>query len=251
MRDHPESESPRSRECSQVLAALPLYVGRDLDSAELDAVALHLEGCDACAAQHERALRARSAMAAGAWVTPADEGPSLWAGVRAGLLAEGLLGARPRLVPSTTSAAASRSPRESSVHQNRWWIGSSAAAAALLFAFGLSGLLGSDGSPGAGFEGSALDVDGTHRTVAEGADGVDGVGGAARLIPTNTDTRVPGHLRRPGADRAPLLQNAVEWLPEQGIYVPVTPPAQPSLVEGPRRLRPVQLGPVQLRPVQK
>lgn len=244
MRDHPEATSPRSAECSEVLSALPLYVGQDLDSAELDEVALHLERCESCAAQHARALDARAALSAGDWITddPAtgdpsignSGGPSLWEGVRAGMVAEGLLGARPRLVPSRATLEASRPAAEPLVHRNRWWIGSSAAAAAVLFAFGLSGLLGSDGSFGRGFEGSAVDVDGTHRTVG------DDEAGSARLISTTTDTRVPGHLRRPAADREPLLHDAVEWLPEQGIYVPLTPPAKPSLVEGPRRLRPVQ-----------
>ncbi len=233
MRDRSATTRPRPPECSEVLAALPLYVGQDLDTAELDKVALHLEGCASCAAQHGRALAARAAFASGAWVASDSEGPSLWAGVRAGLVTGGLIGGRPRLVsepqPSravatvTTGAAVTpgavggaRLPR------GRWWIGSGAAAAAVLFAFGLSGLLGpvgTVGTSGGGFISSPVDVDGTRPTV--------------RL-------EAPGHLRRPGADRRPLLQDAVEWLPEQGIYVPLTSSPQPSLVEGPRQLRPVQ-----------
>ncbi len=231
MKDLPGSTSPRSRECSDVLASLPLYVGRDLDSAEMDEVALHLDGCVACAAQHDRAQSARAALAAGAWVTPDSEGPSLWEGVRAGMVAEGMLGGRPRLVSGRleSTAAEFRTGVLVRVSRGRWWIGSGAAAAAVFFAFGLSGLLGPVGSSGGGFAGSAVDVDGTRPIV--------------RFEPRPTvrfEPRAPGHLQRVGAEKAPLLRDAVEWLPEQGIFVPVTPPAKPSLVEGPRRLKPIR-----------
>jgi len=238
MSDHSESKNPRTPECTDALAALPLYVGQDLDIAESDNVALHLDGCDSCSDEHERAQDARAVFAGGSWTTHESEGPSLWAGVRAGMVAEGLIGGRPRLVSghgvsghgvsAHGDSADTRSLVGRRVPGGRWWIGSGAAAAALFFAFGLSGLLGPLGSTGGGFTGSAVDVDGTRPTVS------------LEQRPAASDPRTPGHLRRPGADRSPLMQNAVEWLPEQGIYVPVTPPVKPSLVEGPRRLQPVQ-----------
>lgn len=233
---NPGANPGRTLECTDVLAALPLYVGQDMDSAELEGVALHLNGCDPCTAEHDRAQSARAVLVAGAWVGPESEGPSLWEGVRAGMVAEGLIAGGPRLVSGPAGLAGTRPRATTRVPGSRWWIGSGAAAAALFFAFGLSGLLGPLGSSGGGFTGSAVDVDGTRPTVSmEGSGSMDG----SSSMEGSSETRNPGHLRRPGADRAPLLQNAVEWLPDQGIYVPVTAPPEPSLIEGPQKLRPL------------
>ncbi len=109
--------------CTDVQAALPLFVGYDLEAPEMEKVAGHLDTCPTCHALAGRAQSAREVLwtlrddaSGGARPAPALSagGPDLWPGVRAELVREGLLEARPML---------SSGPR-------RVWFGGIAAAAA-------------------------------------------------------------------------------------------------------------------------
>lgn len=83
---------PKSEPCLEVQHLLPLYVGADLDPAEMDLVAEHLNGCEECRASNLALLGAReriSSLAEASWTLRT---PDLWSGVRAGLVQEGLLG---------------------------------------------------------------------------------------------------------------------------------------------------------------
>lgn len=72
--------------CSEVLANLPLFVGRDLEGSELEFCEAHLEDCADCRAELESAEAARTAL-----LSLRDEPlpkVDLWAGVRARLEAD-------------------------------------------------------------------------------------------------------------------------------------------------------------------
>ena len=94
-----------SKKCSDVRSNLPLFVGRDLESLEMEVVKAHLAECEACRFEHEAAQAARTAFLTlhGAEL---DDEPTfewsgtqpvsdlkldLWPGIEAQLAAEGLL----------------------------------------------------------------------------------------------------------------------------------------------------------------
>jgi len=86
--------------CEEIREKLPLYVGEDLDGDVLDAVRGHLAVCAGCAAEMERARSARRGLvealdAASAGLERLGS-PGLWPGVRARLVAEGLVPPAPR-----------------------------------------------------------------------------------------------------------------------------------------------------------
>ena len=80
--------------CTDIQAALPLFVGFDLEAHEMEQVSGHLESCSAC-----RALAGRAEAAREVWKTLRDEEDrralDFWSRVRAGLVSEGRLGVEP------------------------------------------------------------------------------------------------------------------------------------------------------------
>lgn len=126
--------------CEDVEAALPLFVGSDLEPAEMDAVRLHLEGCEDCGALARRAVAARGVLVGARYASPLA-GPSLWEGIRPELVAEGLIASSSSADASTGDAPPVRSARPRLTSFQRFGIGSAAAAAAVLFAFTLAGQL--------------------------------------------------------------------------------------------------------------
>lgn len=93
------------KKCSEVQADLPLFVGRDLELVEIEAVKAHLAECAACRLELEAAESARSALLTlhGAELDDeptfewsgtqpvSDLAIDLWPGIEAQLAAEGLL----------------------------------------------------------------------------------------------------------------------------------------------------------------
>jgi len=213
-----------SEACVEIRAALPLYVGGDLDPEELTAVRAHLGDCPECGGAEERARAARAVLLSRAAEEAQDGAPELWPGVRELLVAEG------RLAP------ASRGPRPLapapawSARWSRTWLGSGAAAAALLLAFGIAQL----SRPS---DGARLDRLGSGALV-ETAPAVSTLtnGGPAPVTPVVAPAPA-GRLRHVGETGVPLHWDAVDVLPEQGIVVRQRQ-RQPSLVGGPPRLIP-------------
>ncbi len=124
--------------CFEVQASLPLYVGADLEAPAMDAVDAHITGCSACAALHLRARTARSVLRElrrrqGRVANP--DRPSLWDGIRAHLVEERLVGARPEFSSSVTEPAVSISRPRSWRRQWSTWSGVAAAAAAAVLVF--------------------------------------------------------------------------------------------------------------------
>lgn len=78
--------------CSEVRANLPLYVGLDLEAPILEGVASHLDGCAACRGISRGLEDTRRRIGRLADEDGAARVPDLWPGVRARLVAEGLVG---------------------------------------------------------------------------------------------------------------------------------------------------------------
>lgn len=190
-------EYPRDA-CLEVRAALPLFVGRDLESEELNAVEDHLAGCPACQEVHGRARTARGVLLEHRVGTA----PDLWTGVRTALRDEGRLapvGPVPADTPPADTAAARRRFPLRLVP-----VGGLSAAAAVLFAFLLAGSMGSTSSePLASTPGPAENL---------------GRGGAVSgAVPV--DHR-QGGLRPVLGDEEPMYRRARELRAEQGVVVP-------------------------------
>lgn len=183
--------------CIDTRAALPLYVGGDLDGDECLSVEGHLAECPACQAARHRAEEARSALIGHSVV---GQTPDLWEPVRARLAGEGLLG--PSAVPVPAPLSLVRGPRLLPV-------GLSSAAAAVLFAFLLSGLL----RPGGEESGSGGLVAGP------------GFGGSIEeALPVVHQAPKPyslGGLRRLPEGKEPLYLRAREMRSEQGVVAPL------------------------------
>ena len=81
----------RTTTCDHVLERLPLYVGDELDAESSAGVSAHLEVCAGCRGAARRASEARARLRAAFEEDVRGGGPSLWRGVRAGLVREGLL----------------------------------------------------------------------------------------------------------------------------------------------------------------
>jgi hypothetical protein len=81
----------RNTTCDHALERLPLYVGDELDAESSAGVSAHLEVCAGCRGAARRASEARARLRAAFEEDVRGGGPSLWRGVRAGLVREGLL----------------------------------------------------------------------------------------------------------------------------------------------------------------
>lgn len=82
--------------CAEVQSGLPLYVGGDLELAQAQDIALHLEQCQAC---HEKARAAHEsrALLVSALELSERRGPDLWPNVRAVLSENGLIRTQPSI----------------------------------------------------------------------------------------------------------------------------------------------------------
>ncbi|MCP3919792.1 MAG: hypothetical protein GY711_30015 [bacterium] len=179
--------------CEEFEAALPLFVGSDLEAGEMDAVRRHLDGCESCRLELRRAQTARDVL-----IGLRDEhasaldGPSLWEGMRDVLGAEGHFAGEPNGVPNRVSAlraaaGAASTPRPWRRVGGRLGIGGIAAAAAVLFAFTLAGRFGPaadpTGAPGAGLR--------PMSSVAVPARGLEVRGAANPNVPSNPVPVIP------------------------------------------------------------
>lgn len=70
--------STPSSSCDEVLGNLPLYVGRDLDAADLTSIEDHLAGCAPCSEELQRAVKARHALLGLRSAIPAPLELNLW-----------------------------------------------------------------------------------------------------------------------------------------------------------------------------
>ncbi|MEM7310480.1 MAG: zf-HC2 domain-containing protein [Planctomycetota bacterium] len=77
--------------CDECLDKLPLFVGEDLEDESARRVAAHLKSCGTCRDAEERAVQARATLVDTFELEVKGGGPDLWAGVRAGLVREGVL----------------------------------------------------------------------------------------------------------------------------------------------------------------
>lgn len=97
--------NPQLDPCNAVEEALPLYIGGDLIPERRRAVDQHLRMCGACRTSAGRARDAREALLQG--LRPHGRASTdLWAGVRAGLVQEGLL------APPESASLPQPSPRQ-------------------------------------------------------------------------------------------------------------------------------------------
>jgi len=78
--------------CSDVREKLPLFVGGDLDADVLNLVRTHLAICEECASEARRARRSREVFQTSLAREASESRPDLWQGIRASLVAEGLIG---------------------------------------------------------------------------------------------------------------------------------------------------------------
>ena len=196
--------------CADARAALPLYVGGDMELPELAQVKAHLDDCETCRLHEDRARQARGALVS---MLQSDEsspeGGSVWGGVRAGLVAEGLIAGAEREVLVPQRPASMRQPGPSPVHSfPRLRVASLAAAAGLVFALGMIHFLGGEGS---------------GRNVGPGPGGVEGGVTVRTHSAVHGDDPAalnPGHLRPVEAGGTAIHDSALELIPEQGWMVP-------------------------------
>jgi hypothetical protein len=225
-----------SPNCADTRAALPLYVGGDMEFQELAQVKAHLDDCETCRLHEDRARQARGALVSMLQFDESSpEGGSVWDGVRAGLVAEGLIvgraadsgleGERDILVP--LRAASTPRPGPSPVRAfPRLRVASLAAAAGLVFALGMIHFLGGEGS---------------------GMNGTSGPGGLDGGLTVRTHSAVhgddptalnSGHLRPVKAGGMAIHDSALELIPEQGWIVPQGDLRGSNLARNPKRLLP-------------
>ncbi len=186
--------------CIDIRAALPLFVGGDLDRDEALLVEEHLSACDSCRQAHRRAEEARAVLLKHGRATGTNEAPDLWPGIRAALAAEeffssptGVSSGRPRLV---------RGPRLLPV-------GLLSAAAAVWLAFFLAGFFQGPGAqPRPGELGLSAGRGGT----------------VTRALPVGTNVlpeATGGGLRPLSEGEEPLYLRAREMRAEQGLVAPL------------------------------
>lgn len=201
-----------SPNCADARAALPLYVGGDMELQELAQVKAHLDDCETCRLHEDRARQARGALVSMLQFDESSpEGGSVWGEVRAGLVAEGLIAGtgaeREVLVPQRPANTPQAGPAPVRSFP-RLRVASLAAAAGLVFALGMIHFLGG--------EGSGLNVG-------------PGPGGAEGGVTVRTHSAVhgddpgtvnPGHLRPVEPGGTAIHDSALELIPEQGWMVP-------------------------------
>ena len=220
-----------SSNCTAARAALPLFVGGDMEPQEMAQVKAHLDDCGTCRLHEDRARQARGALVS---MLRSDESASqgslletsVWEGLRADLIAAGLIaGVDGVLVPRPALHARGQDARQARpLARPRLRVAGLAAAAGLVFALGMIHFLGGDGSglnnaPVAGDLGGAVTVR-THSAVH----GVDSG-------PVN-----PGHLRLVEPGGVAIHDLALELVPEQGWVVPQANSLKDSnLARNPRR----------------
>ena len=205
--------------CSDVLEALPLYVGDDLESDRGPAIEAHLAGCPACGDEARRAREARELFRQTLDESlrfPAATG-SLWSGIRRELVADGAFQDRaaPRTrreapiaqldaAPTKRDASASAPLRKPTLMPA---LAGLAAAVTLLLLWRPWAQTGPGAAPGAPFgQGAAeLAVPGTTGDVLPVAARADDQGSLG------------GGLRRVGAQDSTLFQEAQPLLSEQEL----------------------------------
>jgi hypothetical protein len=220
-----------SSNCADTRAALPLFVGGDMESQEMAQVKAHLDDCGTCRLHEDRARQARGALVS---MLQSDEsspeGESVWGGVRAGLIAEGLIAGtgaeREVLVPQRPANTPQAGPAPVRSFP-RLFVASLAAAAGLVFALGMIHFLGG--------EGSGLNV-------GPGPGGVEGgvtVRTHSAVHGDDPATLKPGHLRPVEPGGTAIHDSALELIPEQGWMVPQGNTRRSSnLARNPRRTLP-------------
>lgn len=186
----------RIESCADVRAALPLFVGGDLDPTPSEDVARHLEACRGCVAEFERARRARQALLE---ARVREEGPALWPAIREVLRAEGRFAAPRKRGPVTSP-----------------WRRVAALAATLLIAFGLWNVF----APGESRRGAStsppavgIDPGAGELAVESGSRGprsarLSSAAFAPELPSVGATTECPGEAVRPAVLRAVPLHLA-------------------------------------------
>jgi len=235
--------------CADTRAALPLFVGGDLEPQELAQVSAHLDDCETCRLHEDRARQARGALVSmlleGSSAAQGASGvnSSVWEGVRAGLVEEGLLAGSESLagsevlVPQSAAVAGGLGGRQSAGDRSagkpslltripRMRVASFAAAAGLVFALGVIHFLDDGSGLGGNAHPGALGGSATSNTHAA------------------AHTDAPGYLRRVGPNGSAIHESALEMIPEQWRGIRATGTRGKAAVAGSptRRLRPASDG---------
>lgn len=179
--------------CDDVLALIPLHVGGDLEPEWTERVARHLERCDSCTAELERARAARAPFAMLRAEADGWSAVDVWDGVRSELAREGLL------APSSPLPAAPRRVTRAPLVP----LGRLAAAAGIL-ALGLWAAFAGETPPNAGSPGPgpvSLEGAGSEAPVIRAMP--VSTGGLAGTVGDDPIEPMAGGLRRaqPGEER--------------------------------------------------
>lgn len=204
-------------QCLEARAALPLYVGADLDPEEMETVGAHLARCAPCDGLHARALAARAVLLEGLSATGERPVPSIWEGIRGQLSSE--VPAQPRRVDAPILR-----PQVARWGLRRTGIGAAAAAAAVVLCFGLAHLVRPELGDAPGSIRSSV-VAPSLMTHVPGA-AISGVAPARTADDTAASER--GGLIPVGASGTPLFRDAVEVRVDQGTFPWRVVPSRPD-----------------------
>lgn len=209
-----DSDEALDGACSEIRAALPLFAGRDLDPDEQEAVQRHLDGCPACSLSLAPWVEARGTLAAERARQERQPAPSLWEGVRADLVREGLVRPEPALP---------------SVSRRRAAVRALAAAAAVVLAVVLTRMDGPGAAPQpAGADPSAAAVAMTAPPApTEQPAALD-----AQLDP-GPDLLADAPLQQPAPSRLRPLAPGDRGLAEDAVEILHTLPLRPGSGAGP------------------
>lgn len=209
-----DSDEALDGACSEIRAALPLFAGRDLDPDEQEAVQRHLDGCPACSLSLAPWVEARGTLAAERARQERQPAPSLWEGVRADLVREGLVRPEPALP---------------SVARRRGTVRALAAAAAVVLAVVLTRMDG----PGAAPQPAGPDPSGAAVAMTAPAAPAEQPASLEPQPAPAPDLLAEAPLQQPAPGRLRPLAPGDRGLAEDAVEILHTLPLRPGSGAGP------------------